>query len=66
MILIDEPMRKHTTFGVGGPADVFVAPDSVDEVVATVRACRKLNVPYFVLKPAGERRRLSRCDSGAR
>ena len=49
MILIDEPMRKHTTFGVGGPADVFVAPDSVDEVVATVRACRKLNVPYFVL-----------------
>lgn len=49
MILIDEPMRKHTTFGVGGPADVFVVPDSVDEAVATVRACRKLGVPHFVL-----------------
>lgn len=49
MILIDEPMSKHTTFGVGGPADVFVVPANVDEAVATVSACRKLGVPYFVL-----------------
>ena len=35
MIVLDEPMSKHTTFGVGGPADVFVTPDSVDEAVAT-------------------------------
>ena len=49
MTLIDEPMSKHTTFGVGGPADVFVTPDSVDEAAATVCACRKLGVPYFVL-----------------
>lgn len=49
MILIDEPMRDHTTFGVGGPADVFVVPGTASEVVDTVLACRKLGVPFFVL-----------------
>ena len=29
-ILIDEPMSRHTTFRVGGPADYFVTPQSVD------------------------------------
>lgn len=49
MILLDEPMSKHTTFGVGGPADVFVTPADADDVVATIRACKKLNVPHFIL-----------------
>ena len=42
-------MSEHTTFGVGGPADVFVVPQSTQELVACVGACRKLQVPYFVL-----------------
>lgn len=49
MILLDEPMSKHTTFGVGGPADVFVVPASTDEAVTVIGACRRLGVPYFVL-----------------
>ena len=49
MIRLDEPMSQHTTFKVGGPADVFVAPADADELVATVGACRRLGVPYFVL-----------------
>lgn len=49
MIRLDEPMSAHTTFGVGGPADVFVTPSSVDELVAAVGACRRLHVPHFVL-----------------
>lgn len=49
MILLDEPMSRHTTFKVGGPADVFVVPASVEEAIATVGACRRLGVPYFVL-----------------
>ena len=49
MILLDEPMSKHTTFKVGGPADVFVIPSSADEAIAVVGACRRLQVPYFVL-----------------
>lgn len=49
MIRLDEPMSKHTTFGVGGPAEVFVAPSTTDEAIAIIRACRKLSVPHFVL-----------------
>lgn len=49
MILIDEPMSKHTTFGVGGAADVFAVPSGTDDFVTCVLACRKLGVPYFVL-----------------
>ena len=26
-ILIDEPLKKHTTFGVGGKASIFIAGD---------------------------------------
>ena len=26
-ILLDEPMSEHTTFAVGGPADVLILPD---------------------------------------
>lgn len=49
MIRLDEPMRLHTTFKVGGPADVFVTPESTDELIACVGACRRLQVPFFVL-----------------
>lgn len=49
MILIDEPMSKHMTFGVGGPADVYIAPSSAEELAQVVKACRKLGVPYFIL-----------------
>ena len=31
-VKINEPMKDHTTFRVGGPADFFVTPESADEV----------------------------------
>lgn len=31
-VLIDEPMSKHTTFQIGGPADCFVMPSTVEEL----------------------------------
>ena len=48
-LLRDEPMAAHTTFKVGGPADVFVMPAEADAAAAVVEACREANVPYFVL-----------------
>ncbi len=49
MIRLNEPMSKHTTFKVGGPADVYVAPADVDELVAVIKACRRFDVAHFVL-----------------
>lgn len=48
-IFIDEPLSKHTTFRIGGPADVFVEVKSIDEISLVVKACLELDIPYFVL-----------------
>lgn len=33
----DEPMSSHTTFRIGGTADYFVMPSSVEELQAIIR-----------------------------
>ena len=48
-ILRDEPMCRHTTFRVGGPADYFVTPQSVEEIRGILAVCRKENVPYYIV-----------------
>ena len=48
-VYLDEPMKKHTTFRVGGPADYFVTPNTVEEVKAIIALCKKENVPYYIL-----------------
>jgi len=48
-VLQDEPMKSHTTFKVGGPADVFATPQSVDELMIVLHACRDGDIPYFVI-----------------
>lgn len=35
-VLFDEPMSNHTTFRVGGPADLFVMPSSIEELRAVL------------------------------
>jgi UDP-N-acetylmuramate dehydrogenase len=36
-VLCDEPMSRHTTWHVGGPADIWFAPASLDELAAFLR-----------------------------
>ena len=48
-VLIDEPMSRHTTFRVGGPAKLMALPKTEEETVAAVRLARELEVrPVFV------------------
>lgn len=44
-IFMEEPMKKHTTFRVGGPADVLVQPDET-ALAAILALCRQYHVPY--------------------
>lgn len=48
-VLVDEPMGRHTTFEIGGPADLFVTPDDVNQVADVLAVCRESKAPYFVL-----------------
>lgn len=45
----NEPMKNHTTFRIGGPADYFVQPHSKAEIAAVIKACRDAREPYFIL-----------------
>jgi UDP-N-acetylmuramate dehydrogenase len=45
----NEALSRHTTFGIGGPADVFVAVRSADELMRAVVATRRAGAPLFVL-----------------
>lgn len=48
-VLCDEPMKKHTTFRVGGNADYFVMPKTVEEVKEVVALCKAHEVDYYVV-----------------
>lgn len=45
----DEPLSRHTTFGIGGPADVFVVARSAEELRRIVVVAREAGAPCFVL-----------------
>ena len=48
-ILRQEPMKNHTTFRIGGPADIFVAPENMEEIKAVSRFAKEEGIPLFVL-----------------
>ncbi|MBR6158447.1 MAG: UDP-N-acetylmuramate dehydrogenase [Lachnospiraceae bacterium] len=45
----DEPMRKHTTFRVGGPADFFVSVKDREALVGVTTFLKENGIPYFLL-----------------
>ena len=48
-VLLDEPMKQHTTFRVGGNADYFVMPQNAEEVKNIVALCKEADMPYYIL-----------------
>lgn len=48
-VLVNEPLSEHTTFEIGGPADLYIIPEDSDELCDVLRICRERKVPYFVL-----------------
>ena len=45
----DEPMKKHTTFRIGGPADYFIMPSNEKELAETIRVCREFSIPIYIV-----------------
>ena len=44
-----EPMKAHTTFKIGGAADVLVTVRSAEELRAVIAACRETVTPWMIL-----------------
>lgn len=47
-IFKEEPMAKHTTFRVGGPAEYYLMPDR-KELPEVIRCCGEYQIPYLVI-----------------
>ena len=47
-IYINEPMNKHTTFRIGGSADVLVTP-GVSETAEVLRLCKNHDIPVTII-----------------
>ncbi len=63
LVSFDEPMSRHTSFKVGGPADIFVRPDSRDLAVTILMRAKESGVPVFM---AGDGTNLVIHDEGIR
>lgn len=48
-ILIGEPMKYHTTFKIGGPADYLLLPTSIEEITSVLAVVKAYDMPLTVL-----------------
>lgn len=44
-----EPMKNHTTFRIGGPADILVCPETDSSLIEGIQLCRSRKVPFYII-----------------
>lgn len=49
LFLSEEPMSRHTSFHIGGPAEVFIIPANETQAAQALALCRALLVPVYVM-----------------
>ena len=45
----EEPMSRHTTLRIGGPAERLVCPDSERQLLTAAKLCRELELPVLLI-----------------
>lgn len=63
IVKINEPMAKHTTFGIGGPADIYIEPADADDLAAVMAWVNRQQIPWFAF---GDGANLLVADKGIR
>jgi len=48
-IIFNEPMYKHTSFKIGGNADIFIQPTLKEEIKFIIEKCHKTNTPFYII-----------------
>ena len=48
-VIENELMSKHTTFRIGGNADIFVTPQSTEDIENVIKIAEKTNTPYYII-----------------
>ncbi len=48
-VLLNEPMSKHTSFKIGGPADILLLPKTTEEIQQIIKVCNEQKAPFFTM-----------------
>lgn len=48
-VLLNEPMKNHTSFKIGGPADVVIIPKDENQIVEAITLLRENNINFFII-----------------
>lgn len=48
-LVFGEVLKSHTSFRIGGPAQIYAEPESEQEVIALIRAAKATGLPYFLM-----------------
>lgn len=48
-VRLDEPMSRHTSFRIGGPAGAYVEPEDLESLQQLMAQARKAKIPVFVM-----------------
>ena len=48
-VFINDPMKKHTTFRIGGKADFIAEPEKPEQIAELADLCKKEKVPFFIM-----------------
>jgi UDP-N-acetylmuramate dehydrogenase len=48
-VLFDEPLSKHTSWRIGGPADVFIQPTTLDHLRRIMQLTHEHGIPWYVI-----------------
>ena len=59
----DEPLSRHTTIRVGGPADMLLIPKNISDILQALRLAKEQNLPIKVI---GKGSNLLVSDAGIR
>jgi UDP-N-acetylenolpyruvoylglucosamine reductase len=49
IIRCDEPLAKHTTLRVGGPADFYIEPTNENDLAGVLKCCHAHEIKFFIL-----------------
>lgn len=48
-VKIDEKLSGYVNFKVGGPADILLIPENVEQVLKSINICNENNIPFYVI-----------------
>ncbi|ADL50154.1 UDP-N-acetylmuramate dehydrogenase [Clostridium cellulovorans] len=48
-IKVNEYMKNHTSFKVGGSVDILVTPTNIEEIIEVIKLCKADRIPFFVM-----------------